>query len=88
MLAPEVQPGPHQVMALSMGWMFSPLFATPAEARSLSHSYVRWSNGDTVICSRSQQQGTGGIRNPTLGLGAQDLNKRTKLLHPDRQITA
>ena len=28
-LAPEVQPGPHQVMALSMGQMFLPFFAKP-----------------------------------------------------------
>ena len=32
-LAPEVQPGPHQVKALSMGLMFLSFFATPAKSQ-------------------------------------------------------
>ena len=49
-LAPEVQPGPHQVLGTVN--RTDGLFAIPAEARSLFYSQVCWNNGDKVTCSR------------------------------------
>ena len=48
-LAPEVQPGLHQVISTSDGTdVYLPIYATPAEA---------W--WDKVTCSKSQYQGPG-----------------------------
>ena len=54
-LAPKVQPGPHQVMALSMGWMFC--HPSQSQIPILEHQ-------DKVTYSKSQQQDPGGSRTP------------------------
>ena len=72
-LAPKVQPGPHQVMALSMGWMFChpsqsqiPILCWSTKIKWLTQSH----NSKTLV----------GVEPQTLGLGALYFNYCTKWL--------
>ena len=80
-LAPEVQPEPHQVLALSMGLMFFALFVIQAEAIGpYSTARDAGTMGIKQLAQGHNSKAHARIQIPNPRIGSQDLNHCTKLL--------